>query len=61
MCKIPPIKTKKIINFLLKNGWVKRHQKGSHIAFVKEGYARPIIILDYRETPSYITNQIIKM
>lgn len=45
MCKIPPIRTKKIIKFLLKEGWLQRKQRGSHVPFVKDGYARPIIIL----------------
>jgi predicted RNA binding protein YcfA (HicA-like mRNA interferase family) len=61
MCKIPPIKTKKIINLLLAHGWQERKKQSgsSHRCFTKGGCARPIVILSHKETPAYITNQIL--
>jgi predicted RNA binding protein YcfA (HicA-like mRNA interferase family) len=61
MCRIPPIKTKKIINYLIAHDWQerKKHSGSSHRCFTKAGCARPIVILDHKETPAYIVNQIL--
>jgi len=62
MCRIPPLKTKKIISFLQDCGWNERRKQSgsSHRCFTKEGCLRPIVILGHKDTPPYIINQILR-
>ena len=62
VCKITPVKTKKLVKLLLSLGWTirKRHSGSSHMVFEKTGELRPQVLSDYHETPEYQVLQIIK-
>jgi len=61
MGRFKNIPFKKIVKIIELYGWHKDRQKGSHISFVKEDTARPIVIPFHdKEVDSYIVRQIIK-
>jgi predicted RNA binding protein YcfA (HicA-like mRNA interferase family) len=62
MSHIPPIKTKKIIRLIQSYGWEERTKSSgtSHRCFVKANEARPIVLNDHHETPTFQIMQIIK-
>ena len=56
------VKVSKIQKLLKAYGSQKSRQHGSHIAFTKQGIARPLILpLHGKEIPFYITKEIAKL
>lgn len=54
MPKISVIHYKKLIKFFEFYGFVFSRQKGDHLAYIKDGVKRPVIIPAYKEVPVFI-------
>lgn len=54
MPKISVIHYKKLVKFFKDNGFVFDRQNGDHLAFIKDGIKRPIIIPAYKNVPVFI-------
>jgi len=58
--RITPLKTTKLIKLCEKLGWKRARIKGDHLALVKEGSPRPIIIKLTKMSPQWLILQTIK-
>ncbi len=47
--KLIAVSGKALVRFFLKQGFIKKRQKGSHIILKKTGITRPLVIPDYKE------------
>ncbi|MDR1942392.1 MAG: type II toxin-antitoxin system HicA family toxin [Endomicrobium sp.] len=62
MTGIHTVKLQKLRNFLKHYNFKEIRQKGSHLAFTKEGLERPIIIaVRGKEVQFYVCKQIIRI
>lgn len=63
MSKIPPIKAKQIVNILLKTGFYKHHQVGSHIQLRHKEKTHLRVTIprhDRFDLPPFVINSILK-
>lgn len=57
MPKISVIHYKKLIKFFEHHGFVFDRQKGSHLAYIKDGVKRPVVIPSYKEVPVFVIKE----
>jgi len=60
MPKIQPLSWQKLARVFELDGWESARIKGDHIAYVKPGLSRPVIIPKYREIPVFIIKNNLK-
>ena len=60
MPKISVIHYKKLVKFFEDNNFVFDRQNGDHLAFIKDGVKRPIIIPTYKNVPVFIIKENLK-
>jgi len=56
MPRITPVHWKVLECIFLKDGFVFDRQNGDHRAYTKSGFARPVVIPEYREVDKDITH-----
>ena len=60
MLKIQPLPWQKLARVFELDDWEAARIKGDHIAYVKPGFSRPVIIPKYREIPVFIIKNNLK-
>jgi len=60
MPKFAPVDWKTLDRVFLAAGFRFARQEGSHRSYLKEGIARPVVILVYREVPVFIIRNNLK-
>ena len=54
MLRITPTHWRKLVKVFERSGWVLDRIEGDHLAYIKVGYARPVIIPKVKEVQIYI-------
>ncbi len=60
MSKIKPLSWQKLVRVFELDGWTPDRVKGDHIAYVKKGCARPVIIPKWKEVAVFIIKNNLK-
>lgn len=60
MPKIQPLPWQKLARVFELDGWKQARIRGDHIAYVKPGFPRPVIVPKYREVAVFIIKNNLK-
>ena len=60
MPKIQPLPWQKLARVFELDGWVQARIKGDHIAYVKAGFSRPVIVPKWKEVAVFIIKNNLK-
>lgn len=60
MPKIQPLPWQKLARVFELDGWAQARVKGDHIAYVKPGFSRPVIVPKWKEVAVFIIKNNLK-